>query len=115
MVFEVGTSVLYPCVALGCGMRAKIIFATLVGLLFCSLATLEIAELVRLADDTSNDFSGFVSQQASSAVVCQSLELQPRANPNTDHNERTRANRWFEVASHRAQHDVLRLLCIMRT
>src|ERR1700757_48222 len=49
------THLLYSWVQLGCGMRAKLIFATLVALLFCSLATLEITELFELTDDTFND------------------------------------------------------------
>jgi hypothetical protein len=94
-------------------MRAKFIFATLVALLFCSLATLEITELFELTDDTSNDFSLVGTQQASSAVVPQSLELQPKTN-------RTTETRWPTArplppsASYHAR-DVLLLLCIMRT
>jgi hypothetical protein len=38
-------------------MLARLIFATLIGLLLCTLATLEITELLRLADDASNDVS----------------------------------------------------------
>ena len=105
---------LYPCVPSGCEMRAKIIFATLVGLLFCSLATLEITELVRLADDTSNDFLALDSQQAPSALVGESLELQPKTNPTTDDSEKRRVGRRFVGATDCAR-DVLHLLCIMRT
>jgi hypothetical protein len=94
-------------------MRAKFIFATLVGLLFCSIATLEITELFELTDDTTNDFSLIGTQQASSAVVPQSLELQPKTN-------RTTETRWPIArplppsASYHVR-DVLHLLCIMRT
>ena len=35
-------------------MRPKVIFFVVVGLLFCSLATLETSEFLKLADDTSN-------------------------------------------------------------
>ena len=42
-------------------MRTKFIFATLVALLFCSLATLEITELFELTDDTFNDLIRRVS------------------------------------------------------
>jgi hypothetical protein len=38
-------------------MRIKLILAIAVGLLFCSLATLEFPELLTLSDSTSNDFS----------------------------------------------------------
>ena len=93
-------------------MRTKFIFATLVGLLFCSLATLEITELFELTDDTFNDFSLGGTQQASSAVVPQSLE-QPKTNPTTE-TERPTARRLPPSASYQAR-DVLHLLCIMRT
>jgi hypothetical protein len=107
------THLLYSWVPLGSGMRAKFIFATLVGLLFCSLATLEITEFFELTDDTSNDFSLVGTQQASSAVVPQSLELQPKTNPTTE-TERPTARRLPPSASYHAR-DVLHLLCIMRT
>lgn len=38
-------------------MRVKLALATVVGLLLCSLATMEFPELVNLIDDSSNDFS----------------------------------------------------------
>ena len=90
--------VLYPCVQSGGGMRAKIIFAMLVGLLFCGLATFEITELANLSDDTSNDFLAFDSHQAPSAIVDQSLE-QSKTNPSTDDGERPRVRRWLEADS----------------
>ena len=95
-------------------MRAKVIFATLVGLLFCSLATLEITELANLSDDTSNDFLAFDSQQAPSEIVDQSIELQSKNNPTADDGERPTVSRWLESDSHHAK-GALHLLCIMRT
>jgi hypothetical protein len=108
------THLLYSWVPSGCGMRAKFIFATLVGLLCCSLAALEITELFELTDDTSNDFSFVGTQQASSAVVPQSLELQPKTNSTTD-TERPTARRLPSSASSYHAKDVLHLLCTMRT
>ena len=107
------TYLLYSWVPLGSGMRAKFIFGMLVGLLFCSLATLEITELFELTDDTSNDFSLVGIQQASSAVVPQSIELQPKTNSTTE-TERPTARRLPPSASYHAK-DVLHLLCVMRT
>ena len=107
------THLLYPWVPLGFGMRAKFIFATLVGLLFCSLATLEINELFELTDDTSNDFSFVGTQQASSGVVAQSLELQPKTNRTTETKWPTARLLCPSASSHAK--DVLHLLCIMRT
>ena len=61
-------------------MRAKLILATLFGLFLCSLATLEITELSRLVDDTSNDFSlPHSGPESSSAAVRRSCDLQPRS------------------------------------
>ncbi len=61
-------------------MRPKLIFFVIVGLLFCSLATLETTEFLKLVDDTSNDFSLLnVETNTSSAVVRQSRESQPEA------------------------------------
>jgi hypothetical protein len=42
--------------------RIRICLAVVVGLLFCTLATLELPELVNLSDDTSNDYSLTVFQ-----------------------------------------------------
>jgi len=96
-------------------MRARLIFAALVGLLFCSLATLETAELLKLADDTSNDFSLLGTQrEASPTVVRQSLEVQPKAIPAMDGSERPRVRRRPAGSSYPAK-DFLQFFCIMRT
>lgn len=96
-------------------MRASLIFAALVGLLFCSLATLEITELLKLADDASNDFSLLGTQQeASAAAVRESRDLQPRLAPTTHGFERPRVRRRPAGSSYPAK-DFLHFLCIMRT
>lgn len=46
-------------------MRAKAVFAIIAGLLFCTLATLEFPEFLRLVDDTSNDYSLIAEVRAS--------------------------------------------------
>lgn len=38
-------------------MRANFIFAALAAILFCTVSVMEIPELLRLANDTSNDFA----------------------------------------------------------
>ena len=38
-------------------MRIRLVLAVLFGLLFCILARLEVTELARPAEDTSNDYS----------------------------------------------------------
>ncbi|HTR48307.1 MAG TPA: hypothetical protein VMM16_13060 [Verrucomicrobiae bacterium] len=45
-------------------MRAKIIFALVAGMLFCTLSMIEFPEFMRLTDDTSNDYSLIVVQEA---------------------------------------------------
>jgi len=99
----------------GFEMRARLIFAALFGLLFCSLATLETAELFKLVDNTSNDFSLLDTQpEASPATVRQSLEVQPKAFPATDGSERRRVCRRAAGSSYPSK-DFLHFLCIMRT
>jgi hypothetical protein len=38
-------------------VRGNLIFVVLAAVLFCTVSVMEIPELLRLADDTSNDFS----------------------------------------------------------
>jgi hypothetical protein len=99
----------------GFEMRAKLILVTLVGLLLCSLATLEITEFARLADDTSHDFSLPQSEhETSSPIVCKSVAVQPGAFPTTHESEPRRARRRTAGSSYPAK-DFLHVLCIMRT
>ena len=96
-------------------MRAKLILVTLVGLLFCSLATLETTELLKLADDTSNDFSLPQSEhETSSAIARKSLSVQPTAYPTTNECEPRRVHRRAADSSYPAK-DFLHFLCIIRT
>jgi len=96
-------------------MRARLIFAALVELMFCSLASLETTELLKLADNTYNDFSLLGTQQkASSAAVTQSRVVELKALPTTDGRERPRVRRRPVGSSYLAK-DFLHFLCIMRT
>jgi hypothetical protein len=95
--------------------RIRICFAVVVGLLFCTLATLELPELVNLSDDTSNDYSLTVFQhykieadreqadQSSPGVVFGDAISEWPALPNWHGNEV------------RPQPDLLRIICILRT
>jgi len=97
-------------------VRAKFIFAILAGILFCTVSTLEIPELLRLADDTSNDFpvSGIqeavpvaVEAQARSGGVVplpETAELCPALNARLQ-------SRGFEPTVD----DFLHSLCVLRT
>jgi hypothetical protein len=96
-------------------MRTRLIFAVLLGLLFCSLASLEATELVRLADDTSNDFSlPHSEQETSSAIVRRSLSVQPTAFPTTDASEPWRVRCRVADSTYPAK-DFLHFLCVIRT
>jgi hypothetical protein len=99
----------------GFEMRAKLILVTLVGLLFCSLATLETTELLKLADDASNDFSLPQSEhETSTAIVRKSLAVQLTAFTTADEIEAPRDHRRAASSSYPAK-DFLHFLCIMRT
>lgn len=96
-------------------MRLKIIFFVIVGLLFCSLATLETTELVKLVDDTSNDFSLLnVETNTSSAIVEQSQESQPKAVPAQFESRQPKVRRAISGSSY-ASNDLLHVLCVIRT
>src|ERR1700730_3069590 len=113
---ELRASMLYKWALLLClEMRSRLIFAVLLGVLFCSLASLESTELIRLADDTSNDFSLSLSEhETSSASVRESHSVQPKTLPATDESEPRKVRRLFEDSSYAAK-DSLHFLCIMRT
>jgi hypothetical protein len=96
-------------------VRLKLIFFVVVGLLFCSLATLETSEFLKLADDTSNDFSLLhVEANTSSAIVRQSHESQPKAFPAPVRSQQPKV-RQDDSASANASSDLLQVLCVIRT
>ena len=101
--------------ALGQDMRSHLSLAVLVGLLFCSLAAMEIPEFFKLTDDTSNDYTVIASQSTSSAVEedqqSGAAAIAARSNAVSKFNC---ASRPFYDATHRS-HDVLHLCCVMRT
>lgn len=100
-------------------MRIRLSLAIVVGLLFCTLAALELPELIRLADDTSNDFSLLAAQRETSALVSDSHLRQATILParilrawrvRKQPNERPRF-----VSSVRTAKESLHLLCALRT
>jgi hypothetical protein len=97
-------------------MRPKVIFFVVVGLLFCSLATLETSEFLKLADDTSNDFSLLnVEGNTSSDIVRQSRESQPKAVPAPVQRRQPKARPDIPVAASASSVDLLHVLCVIRT
>ena len=102
-------------VALGLDMRSHLTLVVLVGLLFCSLAAIEIPELVNLTDDTSNDYTVIVSQSRATAVkVSQQSGASAIAVQRNSISEYGRVPRSLDGATHRS-HDVLHLCCVQRT
>jgi hypothetical protein len=98
-------------------MRPKVIFFVVVGLLFCSLATLETTEFLKLADDTSNDFSLLnVETNTSSVIVRQSQESQAKAVPVRApiHGRQPKLLPIISDSSN-ASSDLLHVLCVIRT
>ncbi len=96
-------------------MRPKLIFFVVVGLLFCSLATLETTEMLKLADDTSNDFSLLnVEANTSSALVRQSQESQPEAVRAPIQRRQPKVRPVISAPSN-VSADLLHVLCVIRT
>jgi hypothetical protein len=96
-------------------MRLKVIFFVVVGLLFCSLATLETSEFLKLADDTSNDFSLLnVEANTSSAIIRQSQESQPKAVPAPIQRRQPIVRPAISRSSDTST-DLIHVLCVIRT
>ena len=96
-------------------MRPKAILLVVAGLLFCSLATLETTELLKLADDTSNDFSLLnVEANTSSAIVRQSRYSQQKAVAARMQSQRPKVRADISAPSN-ACNDLLHVLCVIRT
>lgn len=97
-------------------MRTKIIVATLAGMLFCALSTMEFPELLRLANDTSNDFSVTTLQHGPPAATKAPIHrgyfrpLVLGAMPQRELHARVQT-RTFE----RSVDDFLHVLCTLRT
>jgi hypothetical protein len=96
-------------------MRARFILVAVVSLLFCSLSTLETPELLKLADDTSNDFSILIHRQETTVSIGNPARVSRlktiRCRPAVD-----RAPIRFRFASSsRPAQDFLHFLCVQRT
>jgi hypothetical protein len=96
-------------------MRPKLIIFVVVGLLFCSLATLETGEFLKLIDDTSNDFSLVnVEVDTASVVVRQSQDSQAKAALAPIASEQPKASPVTSGPCDSTK-DLLHLLCVIRT
>jgi len=97
------------------GARIRISFSIVVALLFCTLATLELPELINLTDNTSNDYSLTVFQHRDGATARNHaprlLVADASAEPN---DERPIPEvRFFDLVH--PLPDPLRMLCVLRT
>lgn len=99
-------------------MRSRICLVVTVGLLFCALGSLEIPELMKLVDDSSNDFTILHSQQEVNPPVV------AKQTPASIDSPRLHAPGWnpepidtvVVVAVHpHASDQLIHLLCVQRT
>jgi len=99
-------------------MRIRAIVLMTAAVLFCSLATIELTELLNLVDDTSNDFTlasseeigGAVIQNQGSIVAVHSIAPNRTKSPHTW----SAARSAFHLPSFLTR-DLLHSICIQRT
>jgi hypothetical protein len=99
-------------------MRTKLTLATVIGLLFCTLATMELPELIKLVDNTSNDFSLIVF--AESTVTAVKTRMLPQGRPVSAHVQSRQTAAYFQSHSlfrnlQASDDDMLHVLCVQRT
>ncbi len=97
-------------------MRIQYSVSLVVGVLFCTLALLELPQPLNFSDDTSNDSSLTISQGATDGVAREQTDLPVTVKTGGKRikSESPRLLRQSEVRSHPGD-DLLRLLCIERT
>ncbi len=97
-------------------MRIQYSVSFVVGLLFCSLALLELSELLNLSDGTSTDYSLTIFQSTTGGVAKErsDLPVTVKTGGKRIKSESPRLPRRSEVRSNPCG-DALRLLCIERT
>lgn len=97
-------------------MCARLIFATLIGIMLCGIATVETTELLRLADDTSNDFSlPHIPRQAVSIAVARFREPYPQTGQARKDGGRLSFRTTATTAATTTSRDILRAFCVIRT
>jgi hypothetical protein len=98
-------------------MRIRVTLGLTVSLLFCTLATLEVPELINLTDDTSNDYS-LVLFTANKVTVAKDqrpfpIEKTPVVPVRFEHPRPTA--RFQPLGLTGPSHDRLHSLCVLRT
>ena len=98
-------------------MRIKLTLAMAVGLMFCTLATMELPELIKLVDDTSNDFSLVVIAKDALKIV--KIQILPPGQPVFADFQRRQAALCFPthplIQTFRTPGEVLHVFCVLRT
>jgi hypothetical protein len=88
-----------------------------VGLMFCALTTMEFPELIKLVDDTSNDFSLVLFVKNAPSVV--KVQMPRQGRPTSADALRRHAAAFFSAHSlipvFHASVDMLHMLCLQRT
>jgi hypothetical protein len=101
---------------LGPILRVKLVLAMIAGMLFCTLATLEVPELLTLTDNTSNDYSLTAVQETSPPSVQRQAAESPRVRTfKISTPRRQSAARLQAVSFEPSVGDFLHSLCILRT
>jgi len=99
-------------------MRIRAIVLMTAGVLFCSLATIELVELLNLVDDTSNDYVLASSEETGRAVI-QNPGSRVAFSPVAPHVANSPgAGSSVRIVSHVPSppvYDLLHSLCIQRT
>jgi len=101
---------------LGRILRVKLVLAMIAGMLFCTLTTLEVPELLTLTDNTSNDYSLTAVQEAAPPAIERQAAESPRVQTLKSVTPRRQsAARLQAVSFEPSVGDFLHSLCILRT
>lgn len=99
-------------------MRNRLTLLTVVGLLLCSLSTIELPELVNLIDNTSNDYSLVVFGKDAPTVTKVRVGTLHRGGRAADISRLPTAAPFWIATSIQPLHmpeDILHLFCVQRT
>jgi hypothetical protein len=98
-------------------MRIRVSLALVLGLLLCTLATSEVPELMRLTDNTSNDYSLTIFSDNDAAIVRTQAPDMPKGSVRTSaHVKQPKARvQPRSLLLLCSTSEVLHLLCVQRT
>lgn len=96
-------------------MRTRVVLSIVVGLLFCTLATLEFPEFLRLVDDTSNDYSLTTEVREALPSIAQKEAPRRAALRAASAPRRDWGPTRFRFSHSPFAADILHWICILRT